>query len=224
MKYFALVLLFVPASAESLRYVINWPSGLSLGEATLSSARTGDGPDKGHQQWSFELNLDASVPGFTVRDDYRSKATPDLCTLELDKDYTHGKRKGQERLTFDQQKNTVTRETRNGGGTSELSVPSCAREALTFLQFARTELAQGRLVPQQTVVFGSLYQVRFEYTGAQSINLDGKPLNADRMVATLKGPSTDMTVEVFFAKDPSRTPVFAKLPLPLGAFTVELVR
>jgi hypothetical protein len=221
MKYFTFLLLLVPASAESLRYVINWPSGLSLGEATLSSGRTGD--DKGHQQWSFELNLDASVPGFAVRDDYRSKATSDLCTLELDKDYTHGKRKGQERLTFDQHENTVTRETKNGGK-SELSVPSCAREALTFLQFARTELAQGRLVPQQTVVFGGLYQVRFEYTGAQSINVDGKLLNADRIVVTLKGPSTDMTFEVFFAKDASRTPVFARLPLPLGAFTVELVR
>jgi len=214
----------MPVSAESLRYVIDWPSGLSLGEATLRSDRTGDGPDKGRQQWSFELNLDASVPGFAVRDDYRSRATSDLCTLELDKDYAHGKRKGQERLTFDQKKHTVSRKTLSGGGKSELSVGACAREALTFLQFARGELAQGRLAPQQTVVFGGLYQVRFEYTGTQSISVDGKPLEADRMVATLKGPSTDMTFEVFFAKDPARTPVFARLPLPLGAFTVELVR
>ena len=224
MKYLSLLLLLLPASAESLRYAINWPSGLSLGEATLVSDRTGDGPDKGRQQWSFELNLDASVPGFTVRDDYRSRATSDLCTLELDKDYVHGKRKGQERLTFDQQKNTVTRETLNGGGKSELSVPPCAREALTFLQFARRELAQGRLAPQQTIVFGGLYQVRFEYTGTQSISVDGKPMDADRIVASLKSPSTDMTFEVFFSKDAARTPVFAKLPLPLGAFTVELIR
>jgi hypothetical protein len=224
MKYLSFLLLLLPASAESLRYVINWPSGLSLGEATLASGRTSPGPDKGPQQWSFELSLDASVPGFTMHDDYHSKATSDLCTLELDKDYTHGKRKGQERLTFDQQKNTVTRETLSGGGKSELSVPACAREALTFLQFARGELAQGRLAPQQAVVFGGLYQVRLEYTGTQSIRVDGKALEADRIVATLKSPSTDMTFEVFFSKDPARTPVFAKLPLPLGAFTVELVR
>src|SRR5712691_6751727 len=108
MKYLIVFFFCLPASAESLRYVLNWPSGLSLGEATLRSDRTGDGPDKGHQQWSFELNLDASVPGFAVRDDYRSRATSDLCTLELDKDYAHGKRKGKEQLTFDQQKNTVT--------------------------------------------------------------------------------------------------------------------
>ncbi len=224
MKRLTLVLLVLPASAESLRYAINWPSGLSLGEATFVSGRTGAAPDKGPQQWSFEFNLDASVPGFTVHDEYHSKATSELCTLELDKDYTHGKRKGQERLTFDQPKNTVTRETLNGGGKSELSVGACAREALTFLQFARRELAQGRLAPQQTVVFGGLYQVRFEYTGTQSISVDGKPMDTDRMVASLKGPATDMTFEVFFAKDPARTPVFAKLPLPLGAFTVELIR
>jgi hypothetical protein len=224
MKYLSLVLFLLPASAESLRYAINWPSGLSLGEATLRSDRTGDGPDKARQPWSFELNLDASVPGFAVRDDYRSRATSDLCTLELNKDYAHGKRKGQERLTFDQQKNTVTRETLNGGGKSELSVSPCAREALTFLQFARRELAQGRLAPQQAIVFGGLYQVRFEYTGTQSIALNERRVDADRVVATLKGPSSNLTLELFFARDAARTPVFARIPLPLGAFTVELVR
>jgi uncharacterized protein DUF3108 len=224
MKYLSLVLFLLPASAESLRYAINWPSGLSLGEATLRSDRTGEGPDKGRRPWSFELNLDASVPGFAVRDDYRSRATSDLCTVELDKDYAHGKRKGQERLTFDQEKNTVSRETLNGGGKSELSVSPCAREALTFLQFARTELAQGRLAPQQEIVFGGVYQVRLEYTGTQSITLDERRVDADRVVATLKGPSSNLTIELFFARDAARTPVFARIPLPLGAFTVELVR
>ena len=224
MKCLSLLLLLLPASAESLRYAINWPSGLSLGEATLRSDRTGDGGDKGHQQWSFELNLDASVPGFAVRDDYHSRATSDLCTIQVDKDYAHGKRKGQERLTFDLENNTVTRETLNGGGKSDLSVSPCARDALTFLQFARRELAQGRLAPRQAIVFGALYQVRFEYTGTQSITLDERRVEADRVVATVKGPSTDLTFEIFFSRDAARTPVFAKLPLALGAFTVELVR
>ncbi len=32
----------------------------------------------------------------------------------------------------------------------------------------------------------------------------------------------DLTVEIFFARDAARTPVLARIPLPLGTFTVEL--
>jgi len=225
MKVFVVLLFVLSASGESLRYNINWPSGLSLGEATLHADRTRDqGADKGREHWEFALDIDASIPGFAVRDHYQSNASSDLCAVQLEKSYTHGRRKAEERITFDQQKNTATRETLNGGGKSELSLPPCARDALTFVQFARRELAQGRLAPQQQVVFGSVYQVRIEYTGAQTIKVGEERMDADRIVATLKGPSTDLTVEVFFSRDPARTPVLVKIPLSLGAFTVELAR
>jgi|SRR5580704_7945638 hypothetical protein len=225
MKFLISLLFIFSASAESLTYNINWPSGLSLGEATLRADRTHQqGADKGPEQWEFAVDIDASVPGFAVKDHYQSTATSDLCTVQLEKNLTHGHRKTDERITFDQGKNTATRETLNGGGKSELTIPACGRDALTFLQFARRELAQGRLAPQQQVVFGAVYQVRVEYTGAQAIKVGEKRIDADRIVATIKGPSTDLTVEVFFSRDAARTPVLAKIPLALGAFTVELAR
>ena len=51
---------------ETLRYSVNWPSGVSLGEATLtaSSARDAKGPERMH----FQFDLDAGVPGFAVSD------------------------------------------------------------------------------------------------------------------------------------------------------------
>jgi hypothetical protein len=229
MKYPSLVYLFLavlvlPVAAESLRYSINWPSGLSLGEATLRSDRIRDSAaEKGHEQWDFDLSIDASVPGFAVRDHYHSVASSDLCTTELDKDYTHGKRKGQEHDTFDQQKNTVTRETKDGGK-SDISVPACAREALTFLQFVRRELAQGRMTPQQPLVFGAVYNVRMEFTGSQTVRVGEERVDADHIVATLKGPSTDITFEVLFARDAARTPVLVKVPLALGSFSLELMK
>ncbi len=216
MKYFLLFLCLLPASAESLRYTINWASGLSLGEATLRA-------DKGKEAWDFEVTMDASIPGFALRDDYRAAATLDLCSLELDKSFTHGTKKGDEKITFDQQNHTATRQT-NGGGKTDLSVPSCAKDALTFMQFARSELAQGRLAPQQTVDFGALYNVRIEYTGAQKIKYGDQTADADRILATIKGPTTDLTVEIFFARDAARTPLLARIPLALGSFTVELIR
>jgi hypothetical protein len=217
MKFLLFFICLIPLSAESLRYSINWASGLSLGEATLRT-------EKGKERWDFEATMDASIPAFALRDDYRSSATPDLCSLELDKTFAHGPRKGDETVTFDQQNHTAARQTQNGGGKTDLSIPSCAKDALTFMQFARNELAQGRLAPQQSIVFGSLYNVRIQYTGAQKIKAEDKMVDADRILATIKGPTTDLTIEIFFARDAARTPLLARIPLALGSFTVELIR
>jgi hypothetical protein len=214
--FFFLFSLTLPA--ETLHYSINWPSGLSLGEATLSAVHAGDknGP------WDFTFDIDASVPGFAVRDHYKSTSTADFCSVILEKNFVHGKHKNEEKVTFDQREHTATRETQNGGGKADISVASCARDALTFIQFARHELAQGRLAPQQQVVFGSIYNVRIEYTGAQTIKLGDKKMDADRILASIKGPSSDVTVEIFFSRDPARVPLMAKVPLSLGVFSVEL--
>jgi hypothetical protein len=217
MKYLAVLLCLFPVSAESLRYSINWASGLSLGEATLRV-------DKGKEAWDFEVTMDASIPGFALRDRYHSGATLDLCSLQLEKSFTHGNRKADEKITFDQQNHTASRETQNGGGKSDVSISSCAKDALTFMQFARSELAQGRLAPQQQVVFGAVYNVRIEYTGAQRIKVGDQAADADRILATIKGPTMDLTVEIFFARDAVRTPLLARIPLTLGTFTVELIR
>jgi hypothetical protein len=180
--------------------------------------------DKGKEAWDFEVTMDASIPGFALRDRYQSAATLDLCSLQLEKSFTHGTRKAEEKITFDQPNHTASRETQHGGGKSELSIPACAKDALTFMQFARRELAQGRLAPQQEVVFGAMYRVRIEYTGAQKIRVGDQTVDADRILATIKGPTTDLTVEIFFARDAARTPLLAHIPLSLGSFTVELIR
>ena len=215
MKAILLLLFIFPLAAESLHYSINWPSGLSLGEASLtSSAAAGDKPRK------LDASLNASLPGFVLKDQYSATATQALCSLTLSKESEHGAKKSKEMEMFLQDK--VTRET-VGGGKSTLSVQSCARDGLTFLEFVRHELAQGRMAPAQQVVFGALYQVRLEFQGTQTVRLGDARLEADRLQVSLKGPSSDYTFEVYFAKDAARTPVYARLPLPLGAFTVELI-
>lgn len=215
MKFAALVFFLLPAGAETLHYAINWPSGLSLGEATLTSV-------SGRDQWSFDFDLDAAVPGFALRDHYRSIASLELCSSELDKVIQHGNHKSEETVTFHQDTNTITRETKSaGGGKSDVAVPSCARDAMAFVQFARKELAQGRLAPQQPVVLGSLYNVRLEFAGTETVKTS-KPVQADRIHATIKGPSSNLALDILFAKDQARTPVLARIPLSLGTFTVEL--
>jgi hypothetical protein len=212
------------ASAETLHYSVNWPSGLSLGEATLRSDQIVS--IKGPIGWAFELDLDAGVPGFAIRDQYSSTANADFCSSQLDKKTARGARTGEERVIFDPAKNTATRETIRGGqvaGSSQISVPSCARDALTLLQFVRKELEQGRLPSAQPAILGASYQVRLEYLGTTPVRLGNQQMDADRFRTSIKGPASDFTVEMFFRRDAVRTPVMMKIPLPLATFTVELI-
>jgi len=222
MKLFLAVLLALPLPAESLRYAINWPSGLSVGEVTMRSDFT-SAAEKGAGHWGFETNIDAAFPGFTVRDHVQSMATSELCSTQLDKSSVHGARSSEEHIAFDLANHTATREIR-GGGRSEVQVPACAHDPLAFLAFVRKELAQGRLAPQQSVVFGAIYQLRLTFKGAESIRVGEEPVEVDHLSVASKGPASDLIFDMFFSRDAARTPVLAKIPSPLGTFSVELIR
>jgi hypothetical protein len=227
MKYIFLLslTLLASASAETLHYSIEWPSGLSLGEASLRSDRTAGGTESA-PGWEFELNLDASVPGFAIRDHYTSTANPDFCSWTLDKKVARGARISEERVIFHPDKTVATRDTIRGtqiAGTSELTVPTCARDALTLLQFVRRELQQGRLPSAQPAILGALYQVRLEYLGTAAVRLGNQQMDADRFRTSIKGPASEFTLESFFARDAARTPVMIKIPLSIATFTVELI-
>ena len=207
---------------EQVHYTINWPSGLSLGEAQLHAVRSkseGNAPDR----LSLEFSIDAALPGFQVEDRYHSDATSEFCSLDFDRRFQHGRKKSEEKSTFDPENGTVERETK-GGGKSTLNTATCAKDALTYLYFLRRELSEGRLPPPQDVYFGSAYHVRVEFTGTQSIRLGETSVEADRLAASLKGPSSEINFEIFFLKDAARTPALVRVPLAMGTFSMELTR
>jgi len=202
-----------PFKDETLRFRVNWPTGVSLGEARIEARRIEGG------RWQFELTLDASVPGITVTDRYRSVVTAGLCSVEFERDSVHGPRKSRETVTFDQDKGTARRSTK-GGGSSDFSVPPCARDALAFLYFTRWEMGQGRVPPAGKIVFGGPYDIRPQYTGERP----EKGNVTDRLVANVRGPSSNLDFELLFARDPARTPVVIRVLLALGTFSLELTR
>jgi hypothetical protein len=211
-----------PFTNETLNYVVSWPTGVALGEAHMSAAR-GKSPQSSGEQWSFELTLDATVPGFAVADRYHATASMDLCSSLFDKEVTHGARKSHERVEIDQHEKVAHRET-VGGGKSDVSVSPCTRDALTFLYFARRELGQGHVPPHENILFGGPYQAELVYTGEQPVKVNDRPTTADRVLATLKGPASEITFEMFFARDAARTPLVIRVPLTLGTFSMELAR
>ena len=202
--------------SEHLRYQVNWPSGLALGEAQLRIAN-----QEGRTE--SELNIDASVPGFQVLDKFRAIAGLDLCSIEFEKDSHHGKKVAKETTTFQANRGVAVRKTSNGG-TSELETGTCGKDALTFLSFVRQELMKGRVPPPQTILFGGQYQIRLQHKGSQVVQMAEGAVEADRLVAAVKGPVSEFTFEMYFARDRLRTPVLVKVPLAMGTFSMELIR
>jgi hypothetical protein len=204
-----------PFADEDLSYSVNWPSGLSLGEAHMHAKHAGS-------NWSFSLDIDASVPGFQVKDTYRAEATPAFCSVEFDRNTMHGSKRADEKETIDGM--TVRRDTLKGGGESKIAISDCTKDALTFLYFARKELGQGRVPPAQQILVGGLYQIRMEYAGEQTVSLNEVPTPADKVVCTVKGQASEFKFEAYFARDAARTPLVFKTPLAMGWFSMELVR
>ena len=100
------------------------------------------------------------------------------------------------------------------GGKTEIDIPSCARDALAFVYFARREMGQGRVAPAQKVFFGGAYSAQLQYTGEMTVQLGGEVRgHRSRAWLSVKGPQSDFSVEVFFARDAARTPLVIKVPL-----------
>ena len=203
--------------SETLQFSVNWPSGLSLGEGQIASSFNG-------REWSFSMNVDAAIPAFAVSESAKSRATADLCSMELTREATRGKRITSETTTFDSSKLIATRQTGKGGGQTEIRINACAKDALTFIQFMRRELAAGRLPAAQQVFFGSGYATRVQYTGAVKVVQEGQYVDADKLQATIKGPASEFTVDLLFLRDAARTPLQAQIPVSVGKFTVEFSR
>lgn len=205
-----------PFHDESLHYTVSWPSGLSLGEAVFTAHRTQSG-------WEFATDLNAGIPGFTVADKNRAVASADLCSAEFERNFARGTRRSHEKTTFDQGKGMATRQTIvSDGGKTDFPIPSCARDALTFLYYVRRELGQGRVAQQQQIFYGSGYVMRLEYAGSQTLTVAANKTLTDRLVIHVKGPKSDLTFDAYFARDAARTPVSIKVPFAAATFSMDL--
>ncbi len=220
-----LVLFAAPVSEstlpnETLRYNVNWPSGLGLGEATLSasSARVANGPQRLH----FRFDLDAGVPGFAVSDRFRSDASGTFCSAEFQKTTSHGSKRVDDKETFDPSTGTVTRG--SGDGQTEITANACDKDALAFLYFVRQELSQGRLPPRQTVFFGAPYEIKLDSAGTESVKIGNTSVQVDHLKASVTGPSSNINFDLYFLQDPARTLALVRVPLAMGTFSMELAK
>lgn len=208
------VLTFAAAglSAESLRYNLKWPSGLSLGEAALDSSGL-----------TFSLGLDASLPGYPIRDHYTSSTTAQFCTIRFERETLHGSKKANERIVVASD-GSIKRET-VGGGSALVNAGPCAHDPVSLLFATRLGLQAVKVPPAQTVLYGTGYPVRFEMGGYETVTSNDRTVQADKITCVITLPKTgDYRLEMFFLRDPARTPVLLRAPFAIGTFSMELVR
>jgi hypothetical protein len=209
-----------PFTNESLKYTINYTSGLSLGDANFNATHSSS------HGWEFEASVNAAVPGFAILDGLRASATDELCSTQFTRDLSNGSKKTREKTTFDDKTGKGHRVTTMpaDGGETTFTIPSCARDALTYVYYGRRELGQGRVPHTQDVFFGGPYSAKMDYAGAQNILVKGKSTVTDHLVISVKGPKSDFSFEVFYARDAARTPVEIRIPAPAGTLTAELAQ
>jgi hypothetical protein len=208
-----------PIPDENLDYSINWPSGLSLGEAHWKAHNSGTAQAP---VWEFGFNAEAHIPAYGLSDSYYAKASGAYCTDKLSKDEQHGSRKTDETETVDPKTLTATRTPSSGEGVSTLTVPDCVHDALSFLFFTRRELLSGRIPPSQTILFGGRYEVKLTPLGEEKIRSGDRTYDTDKYGCHVQGPSSSVDMDIYFARDAVRTPVRVRIPLAMGAFSVEL--
>jgi len=198
--------------AETLRYNLKWPSGLTLGEANFTSELTARGS-------RYTLDLDASLPAYALVDRYTSATSAQSCTIQFTRETRHGSKSSHEQTSVTPE-GTITRET-IGGGKTEIPTMPCPRDPLALLTALRQNFAQ----PAQSVLFGPNYPVRFEAAMPATITLNDKPTPADKVICILTLPKTgDYRLELYFLKDQVRTPALIRAPFALGIFSMELLR
>jgi hypothetical protein len=208
-----------PFTNESLKYSIEYTSGLNLGDAVFNATHSQGG-------WEFEAMVNAAVPGFAINDALRASATAELCSTQFTRDLNQGRKKTREKTTFDEKTGKGHRVTTlpQDGGETTFTIPSCARDALTYVYYGRRELGQGRVPRTQDVYFGGAYTAKMEYSGAQNLTIKGKATVTDLLVISVKGPKSDFSFEVFYARDAARTPLQIRIPGPAGTLSAVLVQ
>ena len=202
---------------ETLRYSLNWESGLPVGDVQLTANPGSNG------NWEFTFQAQAAVPKFPVAEFTRALSDASFCTVESEKKAVRGQRKIDEKTTFEQRLLKAVRQTVKGGS-SEIPLSPCAKDALTFLYFLRRELIQGRLPQAQTVLYGAPYQIGTQYLGTQKLKTPDGETDAERIIISIKGPAAKQNIEAVFLKDAVRTPARVRVTLPLGTISMDLAR
>jgi uncharacterized protein DUF3108 len=201
-----------------LSFNLIWPSGITLGEATLTASRAG-------KQIHLEASVVADIPQYHVGYTFASDADENLCSIRFSETLREGRSTRETTFDFDQAKHVVRRT--RGGRTTESPIPDCARDPVALLYHFRRQLAAGLLkvgTPEATGEFylGDNYTVHYDAIAAESVKVGSKTPGGDRFLIRVQDHGEERSFEVWIRTDASRAPVAVRVPLSLGTLAAEL--
>lgn len=201
---------------ERLEYAITWPSGLAVGKAEFRARDLDPG-------WRFEMTLRASLPQIEIDDAFVSRTDPAMCSETFEKHVRHGAKRAHELLRFGPRELERTNlEAPRAEPPGKSPVGNCARDALAYLYFLRQDLAAGRIPAPGNIYFGAGYRIRLEFVRTRWLAVSGERRLVDEIRVRVRGPASEHTFSVYFARDPARTLLLVRADFEGGPFSMRL--
>ena len=202
------------SASETLRLKILWPSGASMGEATLTAT-------PGQGELRMEVAMQAVLPFQKISGTFTSVATGEgLCSRQYHRKVMEGPKSSEETIEFDQTAHTARRTL--GGQTATSPIVPCAHDPLAFIYFVRAQMAAGRTVDASSFFLGPERSLLLARNGPESVTVAGSPRSADKFALTLGAPNRTRSFDVWISSTARREPLLVRLPLPLAVFSAEL--
>ena len=221
------LLILFPAASEAQKYPwpegelltfdIYWPSGVALGEATLTAKSVKD-------VLFFAASVEVALPQGRILYKFSSSADAALCSREFRQSVQRSGKFWEEISKFDALSSKV--QVSRDGHTREFSAGKCERDPLTYLYYLRTRAVAGPRPASDTLLLTGPLKLQLSAHTGENVKINRTERHGDRYVIHYP-PSARSGVsagpfELWLDGTIKQTPIAVRLPLPLATFSAEL--
>ena len=198
---------------EKLTLEIFWPSGVTLGEATLDARSIKD-------IHYFSASVEVVLPQGHIIYKLYSTATAELCSREFRQSVQRSGKVWEETTSFDAEsgKAMVTRDARS----REYPAAKCLRDPLTYLYFFRSQAAAGKRATAESLFLNGLLSLRIDALASEMVKIKRSERRGERYQIRFPGSAGEGRAELWLDGASAQTPIAVRLPLPFSTFSAEL--
>ncbi len=216
------------APGEKLTFLISWSNVIDAGIATMEvkSGKTTDGRP------TYEIVSNTHSVGiveafYSVRDTVTSVMdAAGLCSLAFNLKESHGGRKREREMVFDQKAHFVT-ESVNKGQPETFTVPMNVQDALSSLYYVRTrtDFAVGKPIMVDVHDGGKNWSVEVQVLAKEKIKTPAGEFNTIKVKTYPKYEGVFMhkgEIFIWFTDDDRKIPVLMKSKISIGSIVATL--
>lgn len=198
---------------EKLELEIFWPSGVTMGEATLQASNVKD-------MHFLSASMEVVLPQGRMLYKFTSTTDANLCSREFHQSVERGRKFWEEVTRFDSEAGTAS--VSRDGKTREIAAGKCARDPLAYLYYYRAQSAAGKHPSQDSLFLTGPLALTITAKGKEQVKINRIARQADRYQIAYPSETGPGTLELWLDGSARQTPVAIRLPLPLATFSAEL--